>query len=101
MTVWLRPTEKANNDNCPDTSKSKQLVKKQIPWETSQHSILCKEAQHGAIQLYNFLLLCHFFMPLILVLLAFKKQYLAFWINMSLKYKNVVSRQSFIEKYLW
>lgn len=42
-----------------------------------------------------------FFMPLILVLLAFKKQYLAFWINMSLKYKNVVSRQSFIEKYLW
>lgn len=35
-----------------------------------------------------------FFIPLILVLLAFKRQYLAFYINMPLKYKNIVSRQT-------
>ena len=45
---------------------------------------------------FNFTMSYHcatFFMPLILVLLAFKRQYLVFYINMPLKYKNVVSRQ--------
>lgn len=73
--------------------KSKQLVQNKC--RGKQCSTLCKEAQHGAVQLYNVLPLHHVFMPLILVLLAFKRQYLVFYINMPLKYKNVVSRQGF------
>lgn len=90
--VWHGPTEKKNGDKCTDTSKKQATSSKQMPWKT-QCSSLRKEAQHGAFQLYNVLPLRHIFMPLILVLLAFKRQYLVFYINMPLKYKNVVSRQ--------
>lgn len=71
--VQSRPTEEENSDSCHGHLEKQTAHLKQIPWKTSQDSVLWKEAQHGAFQLHSFLPLgCIYPMPLILVLLALK-----------------------------
>lgn len=91
--VWHGPIEAENSDNCTDTSKSKQPVQNKFRGKLG----VLVFVRRRSMEPFNFTIssLCAtFFIPLILVSLAFKRQYLAFYINMPLKYKNVVSRQT-------
>lgn len=57
-------------------------------------------AHHGAVQLSNFLYLCHFSMPSISAFACFHQIIFSVCINGPLKYGNLVYRHRLLEKYL-